>query len=137
MKKVILLLTFLFLCQQAFSDTSGGNVFDAPSKIPVLTHVQDNSTGLYVTNYVSTEKINPSTCKILGFEVIAAGTSGEFVAAIHDTASSVSDNTLLGEIEAVQENFAGMFFPYPRWIANQLCIRQGGHTRVIIYYTRY
>ena len=140
MKRLILtIILLLFLSPLVFGDVSDGGEFNVPSKVPVLTYLSDNRTGIYLTTYVSTTTVDPSTCKILGFAVYPITTNGEFVATLFDATSSamLTYANFFGELETSDESFAGMWYPYPKKVTNGLCIVQGGQTRVAVYYTKY
>jgi hypothetical protein len=135
MKKLI--VAFLLFAIPAFAGPLDGQDSNLPPKIPQLAYTSDNNSGGYLITNVSTSIIDPTTCKILGFEVLPLSVNGEFVATLHDTITSISNTTIMGELECVNQSFAGAWYPYPVRLFNGLRIIQGGQTRVIVYYTRY
>lgn len=134
---ILTTILLLFFSPLVFPDVSNGETYNLPPKIPTLRYIVDNLTGVYLTTDVSTSIIDPSICKITGFAVYPISSNCEAVAALHDTTTAITNSTLFGELEAVEENFAGMFFPNPVKLYYGLRIIQGGQTRVIVYYTRY
>lgn len=135
--RAIAILFILLSSVPAFADTNDGGEFISPSNIPTLRYISDNETGVYKTTDVSSSTISASKHKILGFVVYPISVNSENVAALHDTATAITDTTLIGELECVDENFSGVWFPYPVKLSNGLRIIQGGQTRVVVYYTKY
>ena len=97
--------------------------------------IQNNSAST-LTTYVSITAIRPNVDNIIGFAVtgIFDGESGERWCVIYDATASTELDTVLGEAESIDDSMNGMWFPYPRKLANGLAITQGCHSNVIIYY---
>lgn len=134
MKRILsLVLISLFL-----ASTVMAGWFDTPQNIRFSTYVSDNATGTYQATFVSKTTIVPGTARILGYTILQLnGTkNSEFVAALHDAEATdpYVDESLIDESEVNATANAGKWFPYPRSVRTQLCIRQGPNTRVIVYY---
>ena len=137
MKKFFVFLIVLFFVIPVFGEEISGGVFIPPSNIPTLRYTSDNETGVYKTTDVSSLIITAGVHKILGFVVYPISVNSENVATLHDTTTAITDTTILGELECVDENFSGVWFPYPIPLTYGLRIIQGGQTRVIVYYTKH
>lgn len=96
----------------------------------------DNNAGARLTTNVSIVDIRPNVDKILGFCVIGLETdnSQELIGFMYDAVAGGELDSLLGEVETIEESVNGMWFPYPRQLANGLTITQGAYTSVIVYY---
>lgn len=134
MKRIICLITVALL----ISSTAFAWVNDS-SKVNFSTYVADNSSGtVYSVTYASKSVIVPGKSHILGYKIIAldGSKSSEFVAALHDSEVTdiYLDESMIDESETNITNNTGVWFPYPKSIKTQLCIRQGPNTRVIVYY---
>lgn len=100
------------------------------------TYTIDNKAGGRLTTYISTSSIRPNVDKILGFSIIGIETtnSQELIAFFYDATTGQPLNTILGELETIQESTNGIWFPYSRKLENGLTVMQGAYTTVIIYY---
>ena len=144
MKKILfiaLLLCFILVSFNVFA--AGDYVFTQPEGLNWLTYVSDNTGGQYKTTNVSTTTIVPKGLgqhMLLGFTVMSltghGGVTGssEAVASLWDEVSGTAGPGLLGEAEALDESFDGMWFAIPKILKYGLTIRQGANTRVIVYY---
>ena len=144
MKKILfiaLLLCFSLMSVKVFA--AGDYVFTQPEGLNWLTYTSDNTGGQYKTTNVPITTIIPKGIgqhMLLGFTVMSltghAGITGgsEAVASLWDETSGTSAPGILGEAEALDESFDGMWFPVPKILNYGLTIRQGANTRVIVYY---
>ncbi len=142
MKKVIALLVLLF-CLASVNVFASDFVFTQPEGRVWYTYPIDNTSGIYIETDIPITTIIPKgigQSKILGFTVMSlkghAGITGnsENVASLWDGAPGTSSAENLGEAESVDESFDGMWFPIPKILETQLSVRQGGNTRVIVYF---
>ena len=141
MKRI--LFVALFLCFVAVQVVSASDfVFTQPEGLDWETYVSDNTTGYYKTTNVDITTIIPKGIgqnRVLGFTVMSltghGGVTGgsEAVASLWDQVSG-GTASILGEAEALDESFDGMWFAIPKILKNGLTIRQGANTRVIVYY---
>lgn len=137
MKKLLLVMAFVLMASSCFALTVGGD------SDTWQTYIVDNTSGLSLTTFVSTTGtainsfINPKIHKILGFEVFPIDTNSENWVALYDCANLdlLNNENFFGEVECQPSSWDGMWFPRPKYLTTGLAIRQGGHTRAIVYYT--
>ena len=137
MKRILCLIVIgLLACSTVHAGWFEGG--DYQSRINFKTYIADNSTGVYQATYASKTTIEPGKAHILGYSIVQLnGSKGsEFVAALHDAESTdvYVDESLIDESEVAATTGDGKWFPYPKSIKTQLCIRQGPNTRVLVYY---
>jgi hypothetical protein len=131
----VIVLSLLFLTP-AFA---WQNNYDYTTRLNFSTYISDNTTGTYKVTYADKTTIVPGTAHILGYSIMKLnGENSEILAALHDSEITdvYLDESLLDESEAdTSTGVGGRWFPYPKSIKTQLCIRQGANTRVIVYYS--
>ena len=136
---VFCIMSITVTCYAASSDF----VFTQPEGLVWETYVSDNTTGLYKTTNVDITTIIPmgiGQSRILGFSVMSltghGGVTGgsEAVASLWDEIAGTASPSIIDEAEAIDERISINWFPTPRIVTNGLTIRQGGNTRVIVYY---
>jgi hypothetical protein len=136
MKRIISLIVIGLLISSTAYAWLGGSDYQA--RLEFNTYIADNSTGTYSATYVSKAVIVPGKAHILGYKIIQldGAKSSEFVAALHDAEITdvYLDESMIDECEVNITTNNGVWFPYPKSIKTQLCIRQGPNTRVIVYY---
>ena len=100
------------------------------------TNAYDNRT------FVNTSTIIPGENFIVGVSVmnvqVSASNQNAF-ATIYDasTAAQYTDANFLNEIEAINnQSTASIFYPYPKSLANGLCVITGPKTRTVVEYSR-
>ena len=130
---LVIVLSFLFSGMVfAWQDN-----YDYTMRLDFYTYTSDNTTGAYKVTYVPKTTLIPGVMHIIGYSIMPISANSENVVALHDAESTdvYVDESLIDETECVANSFDGKWFPYPKAIKTQLCIRQGSQTRVMVYYS--
>ena len=139
MKRILLALVALVLmCGTSHALTVGGDS-DTWQTLNI-----ENTAGSAVTTYIpvsgvvgSNTYINPKMHKILGFEVLPTDGSSENWVSVFDCGNldKLSNENFFGEVECYPQSWDGMWFPRPKYLSVGLAVKQGAHTRAVIYFT--
>lgn len=102
------------------------------------TVVLINTTQTGALTVVSTDKIIPGKCEIVGYDCndIGGGTGTEVIIGLADASltSGDGDSYMLGETEAANKEAIEKWYPRGLPISTQLQVRQGALTCATIYY---